>query len=458
MLIHFTHIKFVNWLKYFIIIQPLLDIFTYFSITYLNINITIGIVIRVLFMAITVLYVINDHHPTRNYTLIYFTLLFSILGISFVLNYFTKPNFHFFSEIQFLIKTVYFPVMFCGILLVLLQDYKLNKKDTIYSSVAIAMMIVSMSLFLSIITNTASRTYAYLKSGFTGWFYAGNELGAIVAICFPLTLIYSIRKTKTIKDMIYWIPSLFLALAALCIGTKVSFFAIFITIFAAFFINFFYWIMYRQSRSTSNNWGKVLLLNIGLLLIYFAVTPFSPSYQNISGDYATISEQTALNGEEDRNENEIVQVSDRKKSAILQSGIVRILLSSRNTYFENIYYDYVDSDVFHKLFGLGYAGFYEQSPKLIEMDFFDLYFSFGILGFLVLNLPFLFVFFQILKNLVTNIRYFFQVENILLLISMVLGLGVSFIAGHVLSAPAVSIYFALVLVLLYLFNYHRMKE
>ena len=111
------------------------------------------------------------------------------------------------------------------------------------------------------------------------------------------------------------------------------------------------------------------------------ITPITPAYLNLTGDYQTINDALQAEVKEpDLSNEDVIQIeNDQEKDPFLQSPLLKILLSSRNVYFEQVYTDYVHSSMWHKFFGLGYAGIYEHSPKLVEMDFFDLFFSFGII-------------------------------------------------------------------------------
>ena len=111
----FKSYPFHRLVKLFIVLQPILDILTYFSITYLQLNVTIEILIRVLFMTVSIFYIFfGNEHRYKKMVTIYLFALFIAIGISFILNLFTKPYFHFFSEVQYVVKAVYFPTMFCA--------------------------------------------------------------------------------------------------------------------------------------------------------------------------------------------------------------------------------------------------------------------------------------------------------------------------------------------------------
>ncbi|NCU17690.1 O-antigen ligase family protein [Pallidibacillus pasinlerensis] len=463
MLSIFERGEFIDYLKYFIILQPILDILTFISIHYLSTSVTIGIAIRVLFLGFTLLYIFfGNNHPLKKQIITYIIVLFSVVGISFILNFLTKPVFYFFSEVQFIVKVLYFPIMFIALFMCFTPNQTIDRvKTKLYSAVAIAMTILSISMFISILTGTAKNTYRWIKSGYTGWFFAGNELSAIVGICLPICLIYAILKTKSAKDIMYWVPTLLLSITALLIGTKVSFFAMIMTLVIGLVVVFLTWVS-NTKNDTGKKYVKVLTLNIVIIALISVITPFTPAYSNVVGDVQTINKTIEKVAEEEPEEVEEVEdeedkiikekVAAREKPAFMDIKIINVILSSRGLYFTNIYNDYVDADIAHKLFGLGYAGFYEVKPKLIEMDFFDIFFSLGIIGSLLVFLPILLVAWIVLKSLFTNFRNFFQLENILLIISIGIGLGVAFLAGHVLFAPAVCIYLALSLVLIVYFN------
>ena len=96
----FKSYSFHRLVKLFIVLQPILDILTYFSITYLQLNVTIGILVRVLFMTVAIFYIFfGNEHRYKKMVTIYLFALFIAIGISFILNLFTKPYFHFFSTV-----------------------------------------------------------------------------------------------------------------------------------------------------------------------------------------------------------------------------------------------------------------------------------------------------------------------------------------------------------------------
>src|SRR5699024_9558966 len=91
------------------------------------------------------------------------------------------------------------------------------------------------------------------------------------------------------------------------------------------------------------------------------------------------------------------------------------------------------------------AGNYEQSPKLVERDFHDIFFQFGILGTILLLAPFIYYAINILSAIFLRRSLYVNVKYILLFTSIILGLAISFTGGHIFFSPAVSTYLSFVL-------------
>ena len=66
---------------------------------------------------------------------------------------------------------------------------------------------------------------------------------------------------------------------------------------------------------------------------------------------------------------------------------------------------------------MGYAGNYSDQPKMIEMDFYDLFYSLGIIGFIIYIFPFLFIFVIVGVFSLKNIKQLFEPVYLFLLLS-----------------------------------------
>ena len=122
---------------------------------------------------------------------------------------------------------------------------------------------------------------------------------------------------------------------------------------------------------------------------------------------------------------------------------------------ENLNY-YLYSGSVNQLFGLSWTDResidYTTNNKLIEIDYFDILIHYGIIGFIIYFLPLVvFLFYTII-----NIKYI-KVETYIYLFTILTILGAALLAGHIFSAPAVSIYLIL-LMIISLFEIDKNKE
>ncbi|MEI3607588.1 O-antigen ligase family protein [Pseudogracilibacillus sp. SE30717A] len=379
-----------------IVALPIIDILT--SLTE-HVPLSVGALIRTGFMFFLFMYIFNYLISKKFIYTIIFLLPFLCIMLTFIINYLIKQPFLLTSEINFSIKTAYFLVIIFTVLL-LLKRKKFINKDVLLRASGYASIIIGASFWIAILTNTNIKSYSYVKTGFSGWFHSANELSVIVIILLTLSIIhYHYEKS----------PLTILVLTALLsvlpmIGTKAAFYGG-VIIITMYIISIFYT---KQLKSNLPFWIVIVL--------WLFVLPFSPVMTN-KFTYVDPPEQT----EEIKQEEKITQ-----------------LLSSRDVYLNETKENYLNASFIRKIFGLGYAGDYKTHPKMIEMDFYDLFFSYGVIGTILLLLPLPFLLNQILT-------YKRSISYILLLLTIGLCAGISFVAGHVLFAPSVMTYIGILI-------------
>ena len=129
-----------------------------------------------------------------------------------------------------------------------------------------------------------------------------------------------------------------------------------------------------------------------------------------------------------------------------------IILSGRNSFFKNTKQRYIQSSIKDKLIGIGYINEENESiveSKLVEIDYFDVFFSHGIVGTIIFAIPLFVILLLIIKKLFKN--FIANIKNskiIILLYSVSIAFGIALMAGHVLTSPAVSMFLILDLLLL----------
>lgn len=480
MLANQARVRFERFLLFFIILQPVLDLLTSLSITLLKSSATVGILVRFLIMAVGGIYILIQAKEKENRKfLIYLILLAGVLGVGFINNKLVKDPIVLSEEVKFVAKALYIYIMLGSYILALKSlKKKVNISDKVRNSIVYATLIINAIMVISISTSTDFGSYEWMKVGSRGWFYAGNELGSILAIVFPIVVLYSIQKTKSWKHVLYWIPSLLMIYSLIQVGTKVGMGSIGATLAAAIGIIV---LQLLFDRKNPNKRSLVFNAFIAIVLLAGVVGTFkqTPLAQNMGIHNNYLSEQNvAQQGQKEKEIKEKLKkeqelkakeenhhkVEKPEEKAKIEEEVKKelekeqkkenqenLIFSGRQVYEERHKQFFKEAPMSQKLLGMGYAGNFKYNeqkqpdPKLIEMDFHDWFYDFGIIGFALLMIPFIYYGLRILLVFITRFKEIFNIKYGMIAASLLLALGIAYIAGHILTAPGVGIYFVVVL-------------
>ena len=120
------------------------------------------------------------------------------------------------------------------------------------------------------------------------------------------------------------------------------------------------------------------------------------------------------------------------------------IFSQRLTFEEATRKNYNKSQTLEKIFGIGYIENYatdEANIKVIEIDYFDIFYREGIIGFILFFIPVINIIYKIIKRVKLTFKGINELTTILLIILLAL------FQGHIFLTPAISIYVALILIL-----------
>ena len=390
----------------FILLQPILDLITGICVNLLNLNITLGIIVRILFLIFlmyTTVFIYKKKLSLYSYLTLGIYSIFYLIGIIIY-----KDGVVFF-ELQGLLKALYFP-------LVLVSLYDL--KEEILITNKILFITLFTYILLIIIPNTFGLgfdTYKITKSGNLGFFGAANEISGIISLLTPLMFIILKNLKNNILKIIYVILYL---IVILTIGTKTPLLTLLITIGFSYLYYMFYCIKQKTYKPLIIT-GSIIVVALASLLLVLPKTNF---YKNIKVhlDYL-----------------EVDNVVDIFKD---ESLIDHFIFSQRLTFLEAKSKDYKKASIYEKIFGIGYTEEKEQT-KLIEMDYFDIFYSHGLIGFIAIIGIYFYILYKILINSKKN---FF--DSYMKKLSLFLILLLSLLTGHIITAPAVSI-IAIVLII-----------
>ena len=383
----------------FVLLGPILDLITGVCLHALGINLTLGIIIRVLFLAficIITLFTFKKKNILIPYLIIGLYFIFYTIGMIIY------KETSIFVEVQNLVKVFYFPIL-------LISIYSIKDEIKISNMTLFTVMCLYLVLiFVPTIFNLGYETYEIAKVGTLGFFNSANEISGIISLLTPTMFIILFQSKNTILKILL---SIMYIVVILMVGTKTPILALGITTGVSIL---YLWIKSIKAKKYKNvflSLFAVIILGIGLIL----VIPKTNFYKNIKIhlDYLELDSITEV-------------FSDKEL-------VDHFIFSSRLKFLDNKATLYNKSNTYLKLFGIGYMKNH-KATKMIEIDYFDILFSHGIIGFIIffgITVP---VLFKIIRNKKkTDFTYVMNYTSLLLILIL------SFFTGHIITAPSVSL-------------------
>ncbi len=422
----------------YLLIQPILDVATSLCLEYISPNLTLGILIRTMFMGLIIIYsLFKADKKNRIKSLIYYGLVGIYMCIFLFVSYSQNGTNMMLTQIKGLIKTFYFPLV-----LVALYGIFNSKTMRIYNKYFIwTLAEYALIMLIAKIAGIAYPTYKYgLNSGTVGLFYAANEIGAILSIISPLLAIELLKDKKI--NIINILTLILFIFSILEMGTKVPFLA-FIILYVLFFIICLIKTFVQKSKKIYII-KNVCTLIIGLVILF--TLAYTPVGKNIEANYDIkfIKFIKFINIYKPA-------VDETPKPATEEPADIGVteIVSGRNDLLKMNFERYMASNTIEKIFGNGYLAYQDselQINKLVEIDYFDILFSHGVIGAIILFIPLIYMLVILIIKTLKHVMDILKNEEIFLYWYIIgIGLGIALAAGHVLTAPAVSIYMVLIL-------------
>ena len=374
----------------FLYFLPFIDLLT--SIATWESKASIGLILKGLFVIIASIYLFYKNYKKKEYWYLYgiFIIYFLLYGSYLVFN---KPNTIFIEFIN-VIKIFYFP--FLVLFFSQCENKELSKKLFFYYSLCFLLMyLIPYPLGLG---HNINEIYEN-KNLYLSYFYVGNELVNIFVLVLPIGFLY-LKDKKRIYLLGYLI---LIFLMILLLGTK--------TMYLSFLFVIGYFLFKKREM-----FKKYLVIVLILLLLL----PQSSLYKNI---------KTSLEYYHIQN------VSD----LLTFQNIDNVIYSNRLSFVYNLHKNYQKEDISGKIFGMVRQKI--MTMKDAEIDVFDIFYSIGILGFMIYL-----VFFVLVINKAKLKGIYAYLFWLLILISL--------FSGHVLLSPMTSSYLAIMVGI----NYNEGKE
>ena len=416
-------------LIFYLILQPIIDIITSLCVRYISESLTLGVFVRTFFMIFIALYaLIIINNKDRIKSLIYYILLGIYIIVYLVVCYNQNGMTMILTQIKGVIKNLYLPVVLVALFYIRKEkDIKIENKYFVWTLLG-----YTASMFITRILGIAYPAYEVgYKEGTEGLFFAANEVGAILGILAPLLFIEFFKERKLIN-----IISIFLLVfSALEIGTKVPFLSMVGLIIVFIIICIIKLFEKKNMKKLINKIGITIVCSL-IVILFMGYMPIG---KNLGVNFVKVISDKLSS---ENVENNIIK-DDTNKNTNSEIN-VDITLSGRDAYLANNIERFKNSSLIKKIFGNGYLINAEgevQVNKLVEMDVFDIIFSHGIIGTILIFLPVIYMFIMIIINIFKNLKkVIFNEYVILICYSIVIAYGISLLAGHVLVAPAVAIF------------------
>lgn len=425
-----SKINFENIFILYIILQPIIDIITSLCVRNISENLTLGIFVRTVFMLYIMIYtIIKTDKKIKWKILIYYSLI-AIYCIAFIISSYTKYGFSMiFTQVKGLIKTFYFPIILSSLLIL----FKRKKYSSKHKYLNIALAIYVLTIVICKIFSVGYRTYPMkVNAGTIGLFYAGNEISAIIAMLSPICFGAFISQKFSILNAVLCALTVF---AMLEIGTKVACISIIGLIILALIISVIKLIS-RKNKGFYKQFISLILISI-LTFLFIGNTSAG---KNLEIEPLFFKEKKIS-----------TQITETNKESVKKETTTNptTLLSGRNKFFKKSLKKYNESSIVDKALGLGYISPNNdiiQESKLVEIDYFDIFFCHGILGTLIYIIPLAILIILAIKKFFTS--FIINIKNnmlIFMIYSVLIGFGIALMAGHVFTAPAVSMFLILIM-------------
>lgn len=391
----------------FLYLQPFLDIIASFLIKKAIPNF-ISSFIRILFMIYMIFYLIIIKHEEKKKTLTYLTLLITCILIHTLSMYFYKGADIIFTELKTTLTTYYF-------IFLLISFITIFKEETLQKKHIRNIFYIYLILtFIPNILGIGFDSYWHSKLGSAGWFYSANVLGSILIILLPIVIL-EIKKLNIIYKIITLIIFLYVIFS---LGTKTPVLGLVLIIF----FNILYYIYKMIKQKEHKKILITLVVVITLTISSIIIVPKTSFYKNIKIHLDFIEKQGY----------EITSVE----------FLDNIIFSERLSMEKDARKIYLNSSNIEKLFGIGYIENYHkenQREKIIEMDYFDILYREGLIGFILYFMPTLYITFSIIKRIKLNEKTINWISVVIIIFAL------GFFQGHIFITPAISIYVALIL-------------
>lgn len=457
----------------FLVLQPFLDCYLLYTdevIKFFHFSPTT--IIRFLIIGILGILVFfnRDNKDTRKPILIYggVILIYTIIHILATcnLNIETFSSFKFsLSEEVFYMARMILPI----IIIYMVYNLHVTKEELIKLFLTVtlisSLIIIIMNLFNISLTSYGGNNqiggniFEWFSSNrpnskelaSKGWFNSANQISALFMMLLPI-VIYSVYDKFSIKRIVILCMCL---LSMIMLGTRVSTIGWILVYVVMSFIYLFFCFIIKNIKFELKPFISIVIIGIlfGFLFQYSPLVNTSEKIDQAALDAYTKDKQIK---EEDMTVEEylpflaineefykqLYPYDEHKEFWYHVAKEVPYYKRGGNRNAQTLITYDINSNFKNftsPLFGLSYSRF-RNAKIYMEKDFFVHYYTIGIIGVILFLSPYIIILIYKLYQMLFVDRKLFNFYNIMLLASLTLPLGVSFMSGHVVDELIVSLY------------------
>ncbi len=450
----------------FLIVQPILDCYLLYTDEIINFfHFSPTTIIRMLIIALLFLLVFfnKNNKENKKYIFIYggLILIYSILH-HFVSSGFDNSEYKIFNytiitELFYIIRML-LPI---GIIFIT-YNLKLTKKEFITLFLTVS-FIASFIIIILNIFNIALASYGggkvkgnildwFFNKDYTprdlaskGWFNSANQISGLMFILFPIC-IYSIFEKPTKYRIII---TCMVLLSMIMLGTRVASYGWILIAIMMFVLYLFFIFIVKNKKFEIKKFMAVLFIFVGglIVMIWAPIVNTGDGFevddkkiQSLKEENASIKDMLGYVGVDTLYYNEVYPYNEHKEfwRYVVEDVPATKRVGNRNaqtliTYDVGKTYENFP----RSLFGLGYSRFI-NAYLYLEKDFVVHFYTIGILGIILLLLPYVLIAVYGLFKYVKNKK--FDLFTATILAMLVLPLGVSYFSGHIVDELIISLY------------------
>ena len=446
-----------NLLCFFIVICPILDISSFLFRNYFNTNFSISTFIRPIIPIIAILYIFFK--DKIKLPLFLAAIIYAVYAICHLYVFYRiKTGCAYGNELRELQYLINYTFMVMNLFVYYFFFTKYNREKEIKDedkgkainklkkSILVALTLYVGFMYLSLITGTSSYTYPEDQIGFKGWFESGNSIGTIMILCLFIVIPMISKKNKIgIRIWAFLLTVLSGVYLTTILGTRTGLLGFVLVIVAYIIICIIHGLIKsKKINKKTITIGSIIFVAIIVSVVIFGSKTFerrkliqeredliydamTGQSSHVTGDMVAMVEQIKagqmstdyMSKEMQQTMLEVYDLANKYEIPYTNLRALQFLYHS--TLVKN------QDGISLTLFGNGYMTHYQE--MIFEMEIPAFLYNFGVIGFFLYCMPFLFIALYGIYVILKRIKQV-PVEYVMAVFGLCFAIIISFISGY----------------------------